>query len=814
MRVLKFGGSSVESAENIEKVVSIVKKKSKEDKLAVVVSALRGVTDMLIAAGTAASKSEESYKELLSEIENRHLAEVRKLIPIAGQSSVLSQVKKILNDLENTCEGVFLIGELSAKTLDKIMSKGELLSSYIISEKMKSDGLNASLKDSRDLIKTDARFGKASVDFETTNLRAWQYFNQASDITVLPGFVGSSESGETTTLGRGGSDYTAAIIAGALNADELEIWTDVSGMMTADPRLVIQAYPIEQISYGEAFELSHFGAKVIYPPTIQPVLEKKIPVWVKNTFAPDDSGTLIHENGQSNGKDTMVKGISSIDKIALLSLEGSGMVGVPGFSKRLFESLAHQNVNVILITQSSSEHSICVAINDADVIKAKTAIDSEFAYEISVKKVDPVMIERDLSIVALIGDKMKNHAGVSGKMFSALGRNGVNIRAIAQGSSEKNISTVINQKDVKKALNVIHEAFFETPTKQLNLFIAGVGNVGGKLLDQLGKQVKFLNEELRLNVRVVGLANSKRMVFDDEGICLESWKEQLANGQNMSLSEFAKHVKAKNMRNSVFVDNSASEEVAGVYKDYLKNSISVVTCNKIAAASEYQNYRSLKLAAMDHNVSFLFETNVGAGLPIIGTLNDMVRSGDRVRKIEAVLSGSLNFIFNNFKAEVSFDEIVRQAQAEGYTEPDPRIDLTGTDVKRKILILIRESGVAMEMDDIETVPFMPADCLEGTVDDFFEKLKEHKQVFDDLYKVAETKGEKLKFVASYDNGKASVGLRSVAPDHPLYKLDGKDNIVLFTTDRYHDQPLIVKGAGAGADVTASGIFADIIKTVL
>lgn len=812
MRVIKFGGSSVASAENIEKVYAIVKDKSEEGKLAVVVSALGGVTDKLIAAGKAAAEGNESYKDVLAELEERHLAEVRKLIPIAGQSTVLSQVKKLLNNLESTCEGVFLIGELSKKTLDRIMSTGELLSSYIISERMKAAGLNVLLKDSREIIRTDSSFGKAVVDFETSNLRIWQYFNQATDVTVLPGFVASNDAGETTTLGRGGSDYTAAIIAGALNAESLEIWTDVSGMMTADPRVVSQAYPIQKISYGEAFELSHFGAKVIYPPTIQPVLEKKIPVWVKNTFAPNDAGTLIQENG--NGSDVMVKGISSINKIALLSLEGSGMVGVPGFSKRLFEALAQESVNVILITQSSSEHSICVAINEADVIKAKTAIDSEFAYEISVKKVDPLSIERELSIVALIGDKMKNHAGVSGKMFSALGRNGVNIRAIAQGSSEKNISTVINEKDVKKALNVLHEEFFETPTKQLNLFVAGVGNVGGKLLEQIQKQKQFLNEELGLNVRVVGLANSKKMAFSDEGFDLSNWKAELDKGESMQLAAFAKHAKAKNMRNSVFVDNSASEEVAKIYSEFLKNNISVVTCNKIAAASEYENYRKLKREARAHNVSFLFETNVGAGLPIIGTLNDMVRSGDRVRKIEAVLSGSLNFIFNNFKTGVSFEEIVRQAQTEGYTEPDPRIDLTGTDVKRKILILIRESGVAMEMNDIASDPFMPADCLDGNVDNFFSKLKEHKQVFDQIYKEAEAKGEKLKFVATYNNGKASVGLKSVAPDHPLYKLDGKDNIVLFTTDRYPDQPLIVKGAGAGAEVTASGIFADIIKTVL
>ncbi|SMO41045.1 bifunctional aspartate kinase/homoserine dehydrogenase I [Solitalea koreensis] len=810
MKVLKFGGSSVASAENIEKVVVIVKQKAEQSNVAIVVSALGRVTDKLISAGKLASTGNEEYKHILVELEERHLAEVRNLIPVSAQSSVLSQVKKRLNEIDNICEGVYLIGELSKKTLDRIMSYGELLSSLIIAEKLKAEGVDVALKDTRELIKTDAHYGNANVDFDNSNLLIWQYFNQSSRITVLPGFVASTESNETTTLGRGGSDYTASIIAGALNAEVLEIWTDVSGMMTADPRIVGQAYPIDKISYGEAMELSHFGAKVIYPPTIQPVLERKIPVWIKNTFAPNDAGTLILENG--NESPGIVKGLSSVDKIALLSLEGSGMVGVPGFSRRLFDALSRKLINVIFITQGSSEHSISVGVLEEDVIRAKTVVDSEFAFEISIKKVEPLSVERGLCIVALVGDKMRSQPGVSGKMFSALGRNGINVRAIAQGSSEKNISAVINEKDVRKALNVLHEEFFETPTKQVNLFIVGTGNVGGKLIEQIRKQQHFLKEELRLNVRIIGLANSKKMCFDENGMDLENWKEKLLEGETMDMRQFIQRSKALNKRNSVFVDNTASEAVSKIYEELLENNISLVTCNKIACASTYKNYRKLKQLAMNQNVSFLFETNVGAGLPIIGTLNDMVRSGDRVRKIDAVLSGSLNFIFNNFKEGVSFENVVRQAQTEGYTEPDPRIDLTGTDVKRKILILIRESGVAMEMEDIATDSFMPADCLEGTVDNFFAKLKEHGQVFDEIYKRANAEGKKLKFVASYNEGKAKVGLQAVDRDHPLYMLDGKDNIVLFTTDRYHEQPLIVKGAGAGAEVTASGIFADIIKT--
>ncbi|HVI49343.1 MAG TPA: bifunctional aspartate kinase/homoserine dehydrogenase I [Chitinophaga sp.] len=811
MQVLKFGGTSVGSAKAIEQVCLILKNHKPAGKYAIVVSALGGTTDKLIRCGQLACQGQEEYKNVIQEIETRHLDTIRELFPITAQSGMISQLKKQLNSLENLCDGIFQVGELSLRSLDKIMSYGELISCVLVAEKLKQLGFSATCKDSRELIVTDNNYGHAAVNFITTNHNITAFFSQApADYVVLPGFVASSPDGDTTTLGRGGSDYTAAIVAAAVHAEVLDIWTDVSGMMTADPRLVSQAIPIAHISYEEAMELSHFGAKVIYPPTIQPVMEKRIPIWIKNTFAPEDYGTLIKDSVE---RAFPVTGISGIQHIALLTLEGSGMVGIPGFSKRLFESLLRERINVILITQSSSEHSITVGIHDTDMLKAKTAVDSEFAQEIQDKRIEPLQVERDLCIVAVVGDKMKNHHGTSGKLFGMLGRNGVNIRAIAQGSTEKNISTVINKADVKKALNLIHEAFFEAPLKQVNLFIAGVGNVGSKLLEQLQQQQHYLQEELGLQIRVAGLANSKKVLLSEYGIGLNDWRNQLSQGDDMDIQAFTDRVKSMNLRNSVFVDNSASSDVAAVYHEFLQHGISIVTCNKIACSSDYTYYKQLKDLARKYNASFLFETNVGAGLPVINTLNDLVRSGDRVQKIEAVLSGSLNFIFNHFVNGNSFRSVVKAAQDEGYTEPDPRIDLSGKDVMRKILILARESGAAIEMDDITNHSFLPEACLEApSVADFYEELDTHASHFEDLYRKAAAEGKRLKFVASYIDGKASVGLQSVAPDHPFFKLEGKDNIVLYTTSRYLDQPLIVKGAGAGADVTASGIFADIIRT--
>ncbi|MBI3883682.1 MAG: bifunctional aspartate kinase/homoserine dehydrogenase I, partial [Sphingobacteriales bacterium] len=664
--------------------------------------------------------------------------------------------------------------------------------------------------DSRTIITTNSNFGSAAVDFTVTNKKINDYFAASkASLFILPGFISSDANGVGTTLGRGGSDYTAAILAGALNAGTLEIWTDVSGMMTADPRLVKNVKIIPQISYQEAMELSHFGAKVIYPPTIQPVMSKGIPTWVKNTFAPQDLGTVIQQEPTQNG--TSIRGISSINKVALLMLEGSGMVGIPGFSKRLFESLASKKINVIIITQSSSEHSICVGIDEINAEEAKKAVDEAFAYEIETGKVEPLIVEKDVAIIALVGDNMKSHPGISGKMFGTLGRNGVNVRVIAQGSSERNISAVISVHDVKKAINVLHEEFFETVYKEVNLFIAGVGNVGGKLVAQIQQQQQYLLDNLRLKINVTGLANSKKMLFNNDGIDLPNWKELLAEGQPMTMEEFVKTIQEKNLRNSIFADVTANESVAKSYDQLLQKSISVVACNKIACSSSYEYYKKLKGLATEFNTSFLFETNVGASLPIIGTLNDLLRSGDKITKIEAVLSGTLNFVFNNYDGTTSFASVVRQAQNEGYTEPDPRLDLSGKDVMRKIMILVRESGEEIEMDNISNNSFMPEECMTGSVEDFYKSMEKHEAHFKKLYDAAAAAGNKLKFVAKYENGKASVGLQHITPQQDLYHLYGKDNVVLFFTDRYVDQPLVIKGAGAGAEVTASGVFADIIR---
>ena len=812
MQVLKFGGSSVANSANINKVVAIVQNALQKDKTIVVVSALGGVTDALLQVAGLAASGNESFKENLQALEHRHLETVKELIPFAQQSSVLSMVKKSCNDLEDICNGVFLLRELSARTRDRISSYGELLSSQIIAARATALNTYTVWKDARELITTDSNFGYAGVNFTATYQKAKLFFSDAShSLFIVPGFIASDSNGNTTTLGRGGSDYTAAVLAAAVDAQLIEIWTDVSGMMTANPQLVQTAKVIPTISYQEAMELSHFGAKVIYPPTIQPVMTKNIPVWIKNTFEPEHPGTLIKAEGTKNGGS--IRGISSMSKIALLSLEGSGMVGIPGFSKRLFEALASQKINVILITQSSSEHSISVGVNEANTDAAKAVVDAAFSYEIETKKVEPLVVEKDLAIIALVGDSMKSHPGISGKMFGTLGRNGVNVRAIAQGSSERNISAVISTADVKKSVNVLHEEFFETTYKQLNLFVAGVGNVGSKLLAQLKMQQEYLQQHMHLQVRVVGIANSRKMFFNDEGINLNNWKELLKNGEGMDLQKFISVIRQKNLRNSVFADITANDEVASIYYQLLEKSISVVACNKVACSSEYAYYKKLKDLAREFNCLFLFETNVGAGLPVIGTMNDLLRSGDTINRIEAVLSGTLNFVFNNYNGEKSFAQVVKQAQDEGYTEPDPRLDLSGTDVMRKIMILAREAGEMLEMENITNNTFMPPSCMQGSVEDFYAAMAKEEEHFLKIYEEAAKEGKKLKFVARFENGKASVGLQHIDASHDFYHLYGKDNIVLFHTTRYPEQPMVVKGAGAGAEVTASGVFADIIRTV-
>ncbi len=810
MQVLKFGGTSVASAENINKVVEIVSATIKKEPAVVVVSALGGVTDLLLGAATLAAAGDETYREKLTTVEQRHLDAVKQLLPVAGQSQLLSLVKKACNEIEDICNGIFLLRELTARSKDRIASYGEWLSSQIIAARFNTGGVAAQWIDARTLIRTNSNFTAAEVDYVVTNQQVHQYFNKAeSALFILPGFIASDSNGITTTLGRGGSDFTAAIMASALDATVLEIWTDVSGMMTADPRLTSNARIIPQISYQEAMELSHFGAKVIYPPTIQPVMGKGIPVWIKNTFAPADEGTLIEAVTRKDGD--IVRGISSINNIALISLEGSGMIGIPGFSKRLFEALSSEKINVILITQSSSEHSICVGIDTASATKAKQAVDAAFANEIALSKVEPLQIESDLSIVALVGENMKSHPGISGRMFSAMGRNGVNVRAIAQGSSEKNISAVIATRDVRKSINVLHEEFFETSYKQVNLYITGTGNVGARLLAQIQQQVAFMQVHQHLQVNIVGISNSRKMLLKEEGINMSDWKAQLEQGEVANLQQFVGEIISRNLRNSIFVDVTASDVVAGVYAQLLEKSVNVVACNKVAASSAYSNYKKLKDLARAYNCQFLFETNVGAALPIIATLNDLVSSGDTIHRMQAVLSGTLNFVFNNYDGTRKFADVVKQAQDEGYTEPDPRLDLSGTDVMRKIMILAREAGHKMEMEDISNNSFMPASCMTGTVADFYTSMVKEEAHFKQLLEKANAAGCKLKFVASFENGKAAVGLQHIDPKHDLYHLYGKDNIVLFYTDRYKEQPMVVKGAGAGAEVTASGVFADIIR---
>lgn len=811
MIVLKFGGTSVANAQNIQLAINIVTEKSKKEKLAVVVSALSGVTDMLLNASQKAASKDENYKNNIEEIKQKHFETISFLIDSDNQNLLLIKINSQINQLQTLLDGCFLLGELTPRTSDAIASFGELLSSQIIATALQQTIPNSNFKDSRELIKTNSNFGKAVVNFDVTNSLITDYFySNKSQVVILPGFIASSKDGNTTTLGRGGSDYTAAIIANGVNADSLEIWTDVNGMFTANPKIVKQAQPIESISYQEAMELSHFGAKVLYPPTIQPVLNSNIPIWIKNTFEPEAYGTLISNNPDANANP--IKGISHIDTIALLTVEGSGMIGVAGSSKRLFEVLSQENINVIFITQASSEHSICIGIQNQDAERSRKAINKTFELEIAQNKIDNCIVEKDLCIVALVGENMKNHQGLSGKMFSTLGKNNVNIRAIAQGASERNISVVINEKDVKKALNTLHERFFEDNTKQLNLFVMGVGNVGEKFVDQIHQQKKFLKENMKMNVRVIAMSNSRKMVFDEDGLSLKDWKLLLDNGETATISEFISKAKQLNLRNSIFVDITANSDIASIYDQFLKQNIAVVTCNKIACSSQYDNYKNLKNLSRKYNAPFLFETNVGAGLPIIDTLKHLIASGDKVNRINAVLSGSLNFIFNNFSDSYNFHDVVKEAGVQGFTEPDPKIDLSGVDVARKILILIRESGYEMEMEAIENNCFLPQECMETTNnEDFFKSLTKHSSHFENLLAEAKAKDCRIKFVASFDNGKASGGLQFIPKESPFYNLEGKDNIVEFYTERYIDQPLIIKGAGAGAAVTASGIFADVIR---
>ena len=810
MKILKFGGSSVATPERIQSVIEITKPYLKEGNVALVFSAFGGTTDMLIQLSVLALNGNPLYKDKLAEIEKRHLDAVRALVDVQKQSSILAQVKFMMNELEDLLHGTFLVRERTPRTLDYIMSFGERLSAYIIAEAYKNNGIAADFLDARNVVRTDQQFGNAKIDFVVTNKLIQDHFKQHKNLQIITGFIGTSESGETTTIGRSGSDYTAAIFAGALKASDLEIWTDVDGMMTADPRMVKKAFTVPQMSYEEAMELSHFGAKVIFPATMQPAMVNSIPIWIKNTFNPSFKGTVISAESV-NGK--LIKGISSVKNISLLSVQGSGLLGVAGVSMRLFGTLGREKINVILISQASSEHSICFVVEGQFAMQAKNAIEKEFQYEIKGEEIDEVKIESDLAIVAVVGEGMKHSPGTSGRMFSALGKNGINVSAIAQGSSELNISAVINQADVAKALNALHEAFFLSDRKLLNVFMVGTGLIGKTLLAMIQEQYAKLAKDNLLEVNVVAIANSKKMIFKEEGLNLQTCVEEMnQSGESMTMKSFVDHMISLNLPNCIFVDNTSSEDVTNNYEKILSANISIVTPNKKANSGPLEKYQTLKKTAFKRGAKFLYETNVGAGLPVINTLNDLLLSGDKVVRIEAVLSGTLNYIYSSFTEGRKFSDVVKEAKAKGYTEPDPRDDLNGMDVARKILILSREAGSHLELSDIKVENLVPEDCQgEMSIDTFFAKLEKHDAAFEALRKQAAERKEKLRYMAVLENGKVKIQLSSVNDQHPFYSLAGSDNIILLTTERYHDRPMVIRGPGAGAEVTAAGVFADIIR---
>ena len=805
MKVLKFGGTSVGSAENIRRVKDIVK--SQQDDVIVVVSALGGMTDKILNAAKMAVLGTEYFNTEITGIKERHEEVVNALFEGESQTKVKLQVDELLDELAKVIQGVSMIGELTPKTLDKIGGFGERLSSYIISQFI--DG--SQWIDSSKIIKTDSAFGRALVDFELSNQLIQATFANFKGVCVAPGFVSSNSAGEYTTLGRGGSDYTASIFAAALNVDVLEIWTDVDGFMTADPRVIRKAYTIQSLSYSEAMELSHFGAKVIYPPTILPVYQKGIPVQIKNTLNPAGEGSLIRES-QPNGKDRPIKGISSISNISLITVQGLGMVGVTGISMRLFGALARENISVILISQASSENSISFAVDTLKAEIAEDAIRMEFDREIAAHQINKIEVENGLSIVAIVGENMKHTTGIAGKLFNTIGKNGINIIAIAQGASELNISWVVKDTDLRKTLNVVHESFFLSENIEINIFMLGIGLVGGNLLKQIQLQQEKLLKEKHLKLKLVGVANSKKMLLDRDGITIDGFKDRLnTEGEPSGLDHYKQAVIDMNIYNPVFVDCTASTDAATLYEDLLNANVSIVTANKVAASSEYENYLKLKKIAKQKGIKFLFETNVGAGLPIINTLNDLVNAGDKILKIEAVLSGTLNFIFNTISADVPMSKTIQMAKEEGYSEPDPRIDLSGIDVVRKLLILVRESGYKIDKENVAINKFIPDEFFNGSMDDFWKGISGLDADFEVKRKVLEAENKCWRFVAKYEDGKSEVGLQEIEQGHPFYDLQGSNNLVMFTTERYHEFPMIIKGYGAGAEVTAAGVFADIIR---
>ena len=813
MIVLKFGGSSVGKPARIKNILSIVQPRiaSGQD-LCIVCSAFGGTTDQLINMIDTAARGDEKYLEIIKLCKQRHYDSAEELMEGEDKINLLAQIDILFLKLENILRGVFLLKEASDRSYDYVMSFGERLSNLSISHFFNSQGLNSVFIDARELIKTNSEFRSARVYLEETYNNIAEHINQHTGKTkIITGFIASDQHGRTTTLGRGGSDYTAAIFAAALNAEALEIWTDVDGVLTTNPKLVSTAYPIHEMSYIEAMEMSHFGAKVIYPPTILPVHDKGIPTYIKNTFNPESVGTLI--SNQTNKSIGAIKGLSSTDGLVLLTLSGSGMQGVPGVASRMFSSLADNNINVILITQASSEHSICVAIKEERAQIAKQILKGEFQKEIDNKEISEIHLEEKICIIAAVGEAMKNQPGIAGKLFSTLGRNGVNIEAIAQGSSELNISFAIKATDEEKALNLIHDTFFHNTIKTLNLFIVGTGLIGGTLINQLKEFKTSILESKGVDLKLIGISNSRKMHFDPNGIDLGSWEGSLAESNEEANPElFVDKMIELNLANSIFVDNTASKAIPDFYKKILNNSISISTPNKVASSAKFEYYNELIELAKKRNTRFLIETNVGAGLPVISTIKSLRNSGDKIKKIEAVLSGSLSYIFNNFSSVSSFHDIVKDAQKLGYTEPDPRDDLSGSDVKRKITILARESGYGIDQSEVSLKAILPQDCMDqATVDLFFESLITHNDHFVKMIQEAESKNERLRYIASFENGKASIELKSVDSSSPFYNLSNSDNMISFNTERYTDSPLVISGPGAGANVTAAGVFSEIMQ---
>ena len=819
MQVLKFGGSSVADATNMSKVVEIVTKAVDRDRTILVSSAISGCTDSLIRIGNLAAERDESYKELINDLQARHHEIIRSLLPMEKQEESLEVCDGLFDSLRSIAQGVCLLGELSPASLDAIQSFGELWSTKILATKLASIGIATKWIDSRKIIRTVAKGEKNIVDIQKTNYRVNEMVesNPITQLFVLPGFIASDKQGRTTTLGRGGSDYTASLYAVGCKARILEIWTDVPGMMTSNPKVVPTARTISNISYKAALELSHFGAKVIYPPTIQPVVAEGIPIYVKNTFDPEAHGTLIEKN-PPRSKDKLI-GISNSDNIALLSLEGSGMVGIPGFSSRLFETLSQNDINIILITQASSVHTMCIAVSEKDAEKAKEAADRCFAYEISLGKLNPLKVEKGFSIVCLVGDDVLNQTGATGRMLAALGRNSIPVRATAQGSSERNISVIISSSDAEAAIRTIHNEFFDRRSgKDINLFIAGFGTVGRALVDIIAKNRDKIAARTGRRLHVCGLSNSRRFIIDKHGLDLNDIKTQLDNGISSADEAYFTQLATLSLENSVFVDCTASADIAFKYMNLFKKGYSVVACNKITFSSPYKQYAALKEAAIEIGATLRYETTVGAALPILESISRSVHSGDEIIRIEAVLSGTLNYIFSNYAGGEggTFAEVVKRAQDAGYTEPDPRLDLSGRDVLRKLIILSREAGVGIDEKDVDINPILGDEFFEGDVEAFYAKLAENEAMFAERYADAASKGLRQRFIASLVKDetapfgyRAKIGLESIDSSHPLFNLCGTDNAALIQTD-FYPSPLVIQGAGAGAYQTASGVLNDII----